>query len=310
MGRRVRFLAVLAMILGVTAGPAWAMETVAGEAECAVIDIRPFVPDNFVDVNGDCVPDLGELEEGEPGIWDDLVGAQTPEQFLARIDTTGARFDLLDDRSEMRGPCGGVAILYDEDGLSIDALYDAGDDDPILDVYTGEQAMTADNPVKVNSAGVIAYFGFTEDVPTLSLEGFFLDDYGPQAPAFHDHQWQIDILGVSADFGGDPNEFDKNRNAGLVELGEELPLRFRAKLKARGAIIDLWGEERLDSFDSDTIAGVAAGREFCFGEGWVEFVGDGFPLFEGPGAISAVLAVLGFSGVLFNARPAQTWRAG
>ena len=180
MGRRVRFVAVLAIILGMTVGPAWAID-VAGEAECAVIDIRPVVPDTFVDVNGDCVPDLGDLPPGERGIWDDTVGALTPEQFLARIDTTGARFDLLDEGSEMRGPCGGVAILYDESGLSIDALYDAGDDNPILDVYTGEQAMTAGNPVKVNSAGVIAYFGFTQDVPTLSLEGFFLDDYGPQA---------------------------------------------------------------------------------------------------------------------------------
>ena len=89
-----------------------------------------------------------------------------------------------------------------------------------------------------------------------------------------------------------------------------LKLEFRALLKARGGIIDLFGPGDLPSLEKDTIAGIAAGREYCFGEGWVEFIGpDTFPLFTIPGALATALSVLGFSGVLFNARPVKSWRA-
>jgi hypothetical protein len=41
----------------------------------------------------------------------------------------------------------------------------------------------------------------------------------------------------------------------------------------------------------------------------VQFVGDSYPLFTAPGALASALALAGFSGILFNARPALSWRA-
>ncbi len=299
MGRAARLLLASGILIGVMAGPAWAQQV-------AVIDISQFVPDNFVDLNGDGVPDLGELPPGEHGIWDDTVGALTEEEFYARIPTQ-AQFDIDDQLSVMRGPCGGVAISYDSAGLSIDAIVDYADDDPTLDVYTAEQAFTASNPFKVDTTGTVAYFGFTrEEGANWSTEGTIPGmNYGGQ-PALHDYQWTILILDVAADFGGDPNAMDENHNAGLLLLGEELPFPFSAKLKGKGAVIDLWGEERLPAFDNDTIDGLAAGREFCFGEGWILATGgDSFPT---GAALSAALFAAGFAGLIFNARPAQTWR--
>jgi hypothetical protein len=54
---------------------------------------------------------------------------------------------------------------------------------------------------------------------------------------------------------------------------------------------------------------VFAGHTICFGEAWVQFVGDSYPLFTAPGALASALALAGFSGILFNARPALSWRA-
>ncbi|NQV06162.1 hypothetical protein HQ535_06405 [bacterium] len=306
--KRVRNL-LLAM--GVTASLLLMPAAMAQENTDQLLEfVQQFVPAEFVDVNGDGLPDLADLEEGQPGIWDDSVGAKTPEEFLARIDTGTTPFDLDEKGSMLEGPCGGVAISWDADGNSIDAFIDRGDGSPPIDVVTGGQALTATNPFKASTAGTIGYFGFTHDVPSLSTAGNQAGvNYGDSAPAFHDHQWELIIMEISADFGGDPNQRDKNRNAGLVELGEELPFDFRAKVKARGAIIDLYGSERLPDFDKDNIAQIAGTAEYCFGEGWVEFVGDGFPLFTAPGALAAALALAGFSGILFNARPAQSWRS-
>ena len=265
------------------------------------------VPDQFNDQNGDGLPDI---PDGIHGIWDDTVGAKTPEEFIAEVDVPDT-FDIDDTESVMLGPCGGLAISYDSAGFSIDAVVDAGNDDPAVDVLSGDQAFTQSNPMQLDSSGFVAYFGFTMDVPTLSTEGVFLppEAYGDPALSFHDHRWQIVILEVSADDGGDPNQSDHNRNAAVVDLGDILPLQFRAKLKARGGIIDLFGENELPDLTRDTIDGISAGREYCYGEGWVEFIGDEFPLFTVAGALATMLALLGFSGVVFNARPVKSWRA-
>lgn len=283
------------------------------------VDINDFLPADFGDLDGDGVPDrfddrngdgLPDIPEGRHGIWDDAVGAKTPVEFLAEVDPGRFTFDTTDPDSMMIGPCGGLAISYDADGNSIDAAVDAGDDEPAVDVLSGEQAFTRSNPMQVDSSGFVAYFGFTQDVGTLSLEGNLADvDYGAPARAFHDHRWEIVVLEVSADDGGDPNSGDDNRNAAVVDLGDILPLEFRAKLKARGGMIDLFGPGDLPSLTEDNVEGIAAGREYCFGEGWVEFVGDQFPLFSVPGALASALALLGFSGVVFNARPVLSWRA-
>ncbi len=311
------------IILGMAAFPALAQGS--GE-DVAVIDVSAFITsgEGFVDINGDGIPDLGELSEGFAGIWDDNVGAKTPEEFQALVVDRIPEFDTTGDASVLVGPCGGLAISYDEDGLSIDAMLDLGDGSPPIDVYTGGAALTGGNPYKVDPGGVVAYWGFTPaDLPTFSTAGEIVGiEYGNPAPAFHDHSWTVAIMGISADTGGDPNQRDKNHNAGLVELGSILgdvdagPIdltELRADVKAKGAIIDLYaqgnaaGRPLPDDFDQALIESEAAGNEFCFGEGWVSFVGSGPPL--AATAVAAILAAAGFAGLLFNVRPAQSWRA-
>ena len=315
MGRLWRMTIAWAVVMILAASPALGAD---GDGQPAV-DINDFLPSDIGDFNGDGVPDqfddrngdgLPDIPDGIHGIWDDTVGAKTPSEFLAEVDVFGLTFDFDFAESQMIGPCGGLAISYDADGNSIDAVVDAGDNDPAVDVLSGDQAFTESNPMKLDSSGFVAYFGFTRDIPTLSLEGGLPGvDYGAPAPAFHDHRWEIVVLEVSADDGGDPNQGDDNRNAAVVDLGDILPLQFRAKLKARGGIIDLFGPGPLPSLTNDTVADLAAGREYCYGEGWVEFIGDQFPLFTAPGALATLLALAGFSGVVFNARPVKSWRA-
>jgi hypothetical protein len=303
-----------------TGGPALAQEDGA-----AVIDVTEFITmgEGFVDVDGDGIPDLGELAEGFAGIWDEQVGERTPEDFERLIAHQIPSFDLGDDGSALVGPCGGLAISYDDAGMSVDAMIDRGNGQPAVDAYTGDQAMTAGNPFLIDPAGVVVYWGFTKDVPGFSQAGEIAGvDYGDPNPAFHDHSWTISIMGVSADRGGDPNQRDKNRNAGLVDLGDILgdvnagPLdltELNAKVKAKGAIIDLFadgdpGGKRLpDSYDRASIETLAGGAEFCYGEGWTKFVGSGPPM--AATAVASILAAAGFAGLLFNVRPAMSWRA-
>ncbi len=281
-------------------------------------------------MNGDGIPDLGDLAEGFAGIWDDNVGAQTPDEFDALVTDRIPAFNTTGDDSVLVGACGGLAISYDDQGMSIDAMIDNGDSEPLIDVMTGDQAMTRGNPFRVDPGGVVAYWGFTRDNLNFSQAGRQVDvNYQDPAPAFHDHIWTVAVMGISADRGGDPNQRDKNRNAGLVELFdifgdiETGPLdaiqdftELKATLKAKGAIIDLYNDNALstmepeylpDDFDQELIEGLAAGKEFCFGEGWVEFVGDGPETTAD--VIAGILGAAGFAGLLFNVRPAQSWRS-
>jgi len=307
--------------MGVIALPALAQE----QSEQAFIDVSEFITRgaDFKDTNGDGVPDLGELAEGTPGIWDDLVGAQTPEEFQALVIDRLPGFDTSDEGSMLVGACGGLAISYDRNGLSLDAIVDNGDGSPMRDVYSGDQAMTAGNPFEIDPSGVIAYWGFTRDLPSFSPEGEIPGvGYGDPAPAFHDHSWTMSVMGISTDRGGDPNQRDKNRNAGLVildEVFEDISIpgldigELNVTFKAKGAIIDLYAEgnpegRRLpDDFDLATIQAEAGDREFCFGEGWAAFIGSGPPI--AVDALAALLLAAGFSGLMFNVRPAQSWRA-
>ena len=300
MGRAARALLAAGAILLMTAGPALAQqdrEPVIKLTDFITLDAAAQWPDR----NGDHIPDMplegpeGDVPVGIAGIWDDAIGATTAEEFIARVDPEGAGFDLEEEGAVLLGPCGGAAISYDAKGDSLDAMVDLGDGNPPVDIY-GEAAMTAGNPFQVDSGGTVAYFGFTRNMPTLSLG------------AFHDHRWEIVIMGVSADDGGDPNPQDKNRNAGLMELGDLLPFQFQAKVKAQGMFVDKWGPGELPEYTADDLSAFA-GHEICFGEGWVQFVGDQYPLFTAPGALASALALVGFSGILFNARPALSWRA-
>jgi hypothetical protein len=320
MSRAVRALLALGVIAAVTAGPA-----LAQEGGGAAIDVSEFITrgTGFEDRNGDGIPDLGDLAEGIAGIWDEQVGDRTPEDFQALVIDQIPNFDVSDTDSMLIGPCGGLVISYDAEGMSLDAIIDRGDGQPPVSAINGLQAFTSSNPFQVDPAGTVVYWGFTRDIPGFSVTGAIPGvDYGDPALAFHDHSWTVAVMGISADRGGDPNQRDKNRNAGLVELGEILGdvnagpfdlTQLNAKVKVKGAIIDMYAEgnrdgRRLpDDFDLAVIEAEAAGRVFCYGEGWVSFTGTGPPL--AAGAVAAILAAAGFAGLLFNVRPAQSWRA-
>jgi hypothetical protein len=285
MARAARVLLAAGVILLISAGPALAKE----DTRTPVIDLSQFVT-GFPDTNGDGIPDI---PVGTPGVWDEKVGATTPAEFIARVIPNTDVF-TLDDSSTLLGPCGGAVISYDADGQSLDAAVDLGDIGPI-DIY-GDPAFTASNPFKVDSGGSVAYFGFTTDAPGLT------------AGAFHNHRWEVRVMGVSADNGGDPNPQDKNHNAGLVDFKAPGFLQFRAKVRAQGVLVDEWGPENLPAYSAKDLTAFA-GHEICFGTGWIEFVGEGYPLFTAPGALATFLAGAGFAGLLFNGRPALSWRA-
>jgi hypothetical protein len=301
MGRAARVLLAAGVILLMTAGPALAQQD-----RQPVIDLTDFITVGSVarwaDRNADGIPDIpvagaeGDIPVGIAGIWDDAIGALTPEEFLHRVDPQGTGFNLGEEGAHLLGPCGGAAISYDSHGDSLDAAVDLGDGNPPIDIY-GEPAFTAGNPFQVDSGGTVLYFGFT------------LPDAGLSGDAFHNHRWEIVIMGVSADNGGDPNPQNKNRNAGIMELGDVFPFQFQAKVKAQGVFVDGWGDNALPAYTADDVAAVFAGHTICFGEAWVEFVGDSYPLFTAPGALASALALAGFGGILFNARPALSWRA-
>jgi hypothetical protein len=300
MGRAARALLAAGAVLLLAAGPALARQD--GEPAINLGDFITLEAANqWADRNGDYIPDIpvqgpqGEIPPGAAGLWDDAIGATSPEDFVARVDPAGSGFDLGEKGAVLLGPCGGAVVSYDANGNSIDAAIDLGDGNPPIDIH-GKPAFTAGNPFQVDSGGLVTYYGFTLDSPALSMG------------AFHNHRWEVVIMGVAADQGGDPNPEAKNRNAGLVELFEALPFQFQAKLKVQGVFVDQWGDADLPAYAAGNL-GAFAGHEVCFGEGWVQFVGSSYPLFTIPGALASALVLAGFSGVLFNARPALSWRA-
>ncbi|WKZ82065.1 MAG: hypothetical protein QY307_08225 [Acidimicrobiia bacterium] len=279
MRRLGRLLLAIAMVV-VVGVPQLAL---AQEDQEPVVDLMEFIPeqfrDDFTDRNGDGIPDIGELPpEGIAGIWDDKVGEVSEDGFLEAVS---GDFDDADDGSSLTGPCKGVVISYDDKGNSVDAMFDRGGPDPLYDVY-GNQKMTRSNPLKVDTRGVLVYYG--SSIPE----------------TFHDHRWFLKAEGVFQDDGGDPNPRDKNRNAGSVDFGDLLPFSFTALIKAKGAWVDQWGAAELPEMESYP-------EPNCVGEGWVQFVGPN-PLSTPPGILALMLAAAGFTGVLFNARPALSWR--
>jgi hypothetical protein len=173
--------------------------------------------------------------------------------------------------SKLTGECGGLAYSYGENGDLIDAAIDVGDANPPVDLLDGGQAFTSGNPFKVDTRGVVAYYGF------MPQEGI-----GPLK-----NSWFIKTSGVSLDSGGDANVDGDNRNAGTVDLGEDLPVKFSANTKINGEL---------------TSTNLAP----CVGEGNIEFIGNG--LTDPVGIAAMVLLGGGLVGLLFNARPAMTYR--
>jgi hypothetical protein len=212
---------------------------------------------------------LDQIPATEPADMDvDLAGAEFSELAALVATATG---ELDDGSSSLTGQCGGLAYSYGENGDLIDAAIDLGDDNPPIDLLEGGQAFTSGNPFKVDTRGVVAYFGF------MPFEGT-----GPL-----NNSWFIETSGISLDSGGDDNVDGDNRNAGTVDLGEDLPVKFTAKTTINGELT------------SDNLAP-------CLGEGNIEFIGNG--LTDPVGIAAMVLLGGGFLGLLFNARPAMTYR--
>lgn len=180
--------------------------------------------------------------------------------------------------SSLTGPCMGVAMSFDGDGEVIDAAADfdpAGAPVDLLESTPGNlvRAFDRDNPFKVDVNGFVAYTGVAGTAGN-----------GPR-----NHSWSISTFGgVELDSGGDPNVDGKNRNAGSIDLGSDLPAAARVN-----ALFTVEGEMTADN------------GFVCQGSGYFETVG-GAPVLEITGTVILIGAGLG---ALFNARPARTWSA-
>ena len=175
--------------------------------------------------------------------------------------------------SSLTGPCGGFAYSFDDNGVLIDAALDAGTEAAPVSLMGGGQAFTKDNPFTVHNNGKVIYMGFAN-------------------PAPEDHTWSVSVsaLGtdITVDEGDHLNEGKHNRNFGTVDLGQDFPLKLNFTVKVSGELSSANGVE-------------------CAGSGWVEVTGENNPLVT----VGAALAGLGgVVGILFNARPARTWKGG
>ena len=204
----------------------------------------------------------------EPADVDVDVASGEFTAIAALVATSATEFG---SGSVLTGQCGGLAYSYGENGDLIDAAIDVGDDNPPIDLLDGGQAFTSGNPFKVDTRGVVAYFGF------MPQEGV-----GPQ-----NNSWFVKTSGISLDSGASANVDGDNRNAGTVDLGADLPVKFSANTKINGELT------------SDNLAP-------CVGEGNVEFIGNG--LTDPVGIAAMVLLGGGLVGLLFNARPAMTYK--
>lgn len=173
--------------------------------------------------------------------------------------------------SSLTGPCGGVAFSYDSNGVLIDAAYDAGDAGPPIDLLDGGPAFTSGNRYRVDTNGTVAYYGFAP-----------LAGDGPMG-----YNYSLGVAGITVASGEEDNTAGENRNGGIIELSSELPFSFDAKISADGVL-------------------KVGDAEFCAGEGYVEFEGDG--IVSVPGLVGLGLLGVGVLGVFINARPARTWK--
>ncbi len=179
--------------------------------------------------------------------------------------------------SKLAGQCLGMAMSFDDKGQLLDIAADLDPDGAPIDIIESQEkgevvrAFSQSNPFKVHLDGFVAYVGKAGEFGA-----------GPS-----NHRWSIKTFGVELDSGGDPNPKGKNRNAGGVNLADDLPAA--AKFNA---LFKIDGELKSDN-------GIS-----CDGSGYFETTG-GLPVPEGIGVVALVGAGLG---ALFNARPAKTWK--
>ena len=250
LGRRWRVgiaLGLLALTLG---APARAQDD--GSGDDALEQLRALVP------------------IGDPGHYDTTEADAIYGQIAELVGLSPA-VEEFGSGSRLTGPCGGFAYSYDDDGFLLDAAADLGDASPPIDLLDGGQAFTADNPFKVDTSGVVIYYGFSPR-----------DGDGP-----HHHRWTMRTSEMSVGSGGDPNPLGQNRKVGLVDLDEQLPFDFSAMVMVKGEL-------------------TSQNLETCIGDGHVEFIGGG--LLTPIGIASLAVFAGGLVGLLFNARPAKTWK--
>ena len=220
-------------------------------------------------VSGDEIPDI----IGEAGDRD------LPPGFMVVVSEGVVSEDLPGGSgSELTGPCQGIAAsLGPSEGGGyevIDIAADFDDAAPPIDLMEPvgsdgyAQAFTSGNPFIVHVDGFVVYAGQADPPPI-------------------DHDWEIRTFGLSLDQGGDPNPNGKNRNAGTVNLEEDLPAA--AKVNA------------LFYIEGDMIAD---GGFLCVGSGYFKTTG-GTRALEGAGVV--LVLAMGI-GALFNTRPARTWK--
>jgi len=230
--------------------------------ENGLTDVSVESLDNLLGEPGDL-----DLPPGEPIL---VVGEDAVRLLEGQVDDEGD--------SQLTGPCMGITMSFNEDGVMIDMAADFDEDRPPIDMLefyessgeTVQAALTASNPYKVDVNGFVVYAGIA----------------GGAGDGPRNHTWDITTFGTALDSGGDDNPDGENRNAGGLNLGDQLPAVAKVN-----ALFKIEGQMTADD-----------GFE-CVGSGYFETTG-GTPIAQIAGG---VLAILGGLGVLFNARPARTW---
>ncbi len=239
---------------------------------------------DFADTDGDGIPDIPQGEPGDldlrPG--DGRFGTEVSALVQGLINDITAE---LDDGSTLLYDCGGMAISYDSDGSMVDWALGIGSSEgggptgQLIDLYppsdVGERAFTKSNPFVVKDT--VVYFG--------RMPG--------QGDGARNHTWSISTGPISLDEGGDDNPDGNNRNAGEVNISDDVP---GGSAVFPTGIFPVSGE-----LDSEN--GVR-----CEGSGWFKLE-TGFPLFNVAGGVGTVMVGAAILGLLFNSRPAITWKA-
>ena len=256
------------------------------------------LPDNNINEALLEFEDINNVTFTDP-VTGDQVFVATPEALeytLGQIAKVGGDDGLIaGSGSALKGPCMGQAWSFDADGNPLDVAFDWNREQPPMK-YSPDgadaplvQAFTADDPFVVDLNGVVIYTG---------IAGGFPDGTGP-----YEHDWFMKMnfygfAGQNIDTGGDPNSGFENRNAGSVNLYEDVPeiakinglMAINGKMAAPGT-----GNGARDDFNTIPF--------LCVGSGFVEFTG-GTPLASVAGGAAVLLSTVG---LLFNARPAKTF---
>lgn len=280
---------------GVDVGPDWeALDLLLGEPGAR--DLLQLADDR---TNQDLLEfeDINNVEYVNP-VTGEVELVATPEaleQTLTQIARAGGDQGLIaGSGSALKGPCMGQAWSFDDDGQPLDVAFDWNRELPPVK-YSSDpndppvQAFTSDDPFIVHVNGAVIYTG---------VAGGIADGTGP-----YEHDWFINMnfvgfAGANVDSGGDPNDNYENRNAGAVNLNEDLPAP--AKISGLAAIN---GQMEAPGTGNGTAPGDQNAEQFlCVASGFVDFTG-GIPV-TAPGV---ALLLLSTAGLLFNARPAKTF---